>query len=41
MKNYRLIYTLLLGIFAVNMAYGQNTLTKAEKKGRFQIALEW
>jgi len=37
MKNYRLIYTLLLGVFAVNMAYGQNTLTKAEKKEGFKL----
>ncbi|MFC4209770.1 DUF1080 domain-containing protein [Pedobacter lithocola] len=37
MKNYRLFYMLLLGIFAVNLTYAQNTLSKSEKKEGFKL----
>lgn len=37
MKNYRLIYMLLFGICAVNLAYAQNTLCKNEKKAGFKM----
>ncbi|WP_431292300.1 3-keto-disaccharide hydrolase [Pedobacter sp. P26] len=37
MKNYRLFYMLLLSIFAVNLTYAQNTLSKIEKKDGFKM----
>lgn len=37
MKNYRLIYTLALGFFAINFASAQNILSKAEKKEGFKL----